>query len=130
MREGKGRRHLAGAEEAGDDGGGDACIQRLRVEFCENRASGRRSGGPSVRKRLEKESRGPRTRAVAVVLATLGSSSRAAVADMLTGLGSVSAAAEASFFFFSFWGGEWHGGVREVLGFGPCLLPKNFTKYK
>ena len=36
VREGKGRRrarrHLAGAEEAGDDGGGNAGIQRLRVE--------------------------------------------------------------------------------------------------
>jgi len=79
-----------------------ACASKAVSErYRENRAGGRRSGGSSVRKRLEKESRGPRTRAAAVAVATLGSSCRAAAAVMWTGLGSESSAAvEASFFLF------------------------------
>ena len=83
-----------------------ACASKAASErFRENRASGRRSGGSSVRKRLEKESRGPRNRAVAVVLATLGSSSRAAAAVMWTGLCSEFGGGRGVLrFFFSFWG--------------------------
>jgi len=89
-----------------------ACASKAASErFRENRSGGRRSGGSSVRKRLEKESRGPRNRAVAVVLATLGSSSRATAAVMWTGLGS--AAVEASFFFLFlfFFGCSWGLGL-------------------
>lgn len=66
-----------------------ACASKAASESSsENRAGGRRNGGSSVRKRLEKESRGPRARAVAAALATLGSSSRAAAAVIWTGSGS------------------------------------------